>query len=753
MKNHFISPKMKTAIIIISIVFTFVFEPLTYAHDGHPDPVLQEINDYVMAIQLLRINDSAATNIFKTWQELRAESWEIRNLTDEQNLLMNSDAVMKQISKTRSKQKQLLKECRVYFANLIEQEPAVKFIVDQSITAIWDAPPLEVQQGHFKVLLVEIQNKRNSKAELTMESNSSDDILFWNKQFTLEAKTSRYTFVVLAPLRESQITNTLNISDEPGNKTNVILNVKGIPMYEKPFVLMPDSIPTHVVVPDYVNVPVDKAITFSESVKFSITDKETGKPLSARIEVSDKEGNLYWTPIKGPSYAVSRNMEWGWHTALWEYQPGPYFYMQGNAELGVSPQGKRAKVYHGYEYRPAEVEVPGHGKVNIGLERWINMPELGWYSGQTHIHTTDIGIPVQFSKFWPLISRAEDLHVSSILTLKGEWDTHAIYANEFPMGIRKSYSNADHIITYGEEFRNNPYGHLAFIGLNSLIQPISTGALGELGGPDYPPNSYVLEEAVAQGATTIAAHFGNFTENVGQIKSSWPSTGFEMPVDIALGNVHMAEIAGNGGQMKVWYDILNCGFKIAATAGPDWAIKDTPRVYVNLENEDFTLANWRRNLQNGKSFITTGPMLFFTVNGEQPGSTLNVIKGPVQFQIDARALTPEGKIPLEIVYNGEVIHTTTEVSSQITLEDSGWIAARCKGAHTNPVYINFEGRPAGHAEPAKKFIKIIDRLSEWVNTKALFYDEHQKKEVLEVIGQGRDVYENIINRAGELNRR
>ena len=744
---------MKTAIIIFSLVFSFVFEPLTYAHDGHSDPVLEEINDYVMAIQLLRINDSDATNIFKTWQELKAESWEIRNLTDEQNLLMNSETVMKQISRARAKQKQLLKECRIYFGKLIEQEPTVKFIVDQSITAIWDAPPVEVQQGHFKVLLVEIQNKRNSKAELTMKSDSSDDILFWNKQFTLEAKTSRYTFVVLAPLSESQITKPLNISDEPGNKTSVMLSVKGIPMKEAPFVLTPDSISTHVVVPDYVNTPVKKVVGFSESVKFSITDKETGKPLSARVEVSDKAGNFYWTPIKGPSYSVSRNMEWGWRTALWEYQPGPYFYMEGNAELGVSPQGKRAKVYHGYEYRPAEVEVPGHGKLNIALERWINMPELGWYSGQTHIHTTDIGIPVQFSKFWPLISQAEDLHVSSILTLKGEWDTHAIYANEFPMGIRNSFSTAEHIITYGEEFRNNPYGHLAFIGLNSLIQPISTGALGELGGPDYPPNSYVLEDAVAQGATTIAAHFGNFTESVDQIKSSWPSTGFEMPVDIALGNVHMAEIAGNGGQMKVWYDILNCGFKIAATAGPDWAIKDTPRVYVNLENEDFTLANWRRNLQNGKSFITTGPMLFFTVNGEQPGSTLSVKKGPVQLQIDARALTPEGEIPVEIVYNGDVIYTSTEVSSQITLEDSGWIAARCKGAHTNPVYINFEGRPAGNAGAAKKFIKIIDRLSEWVNTKALFYDEHQKNAVLEVIGQGRDVYENIIHRAGELNRR
>jgi hypothetical protein len=381
------------------------------------------------------------------------------------------------------------------------------------------------------------------------------------------------------------------------------------------------------------------------------------------------------------------------------------------------------------------------------------MPELGWYSGQTHIHTTDIGIPVQFSNYWPLISQAEDLHVSSILTLKGEWETHAIYADEYPMGKRKAFSTSEHIITYGEEFRNNPYGHLAFIGLKSLIQPISTGALGELGGPDYPPNASILEDAVAQGATTIAAHFGNFTEGIDQIKTGWPSTGFEMPVDVALGNIHMAEIAGNGGQMKVWYDILNCGFKIPATAGPDWAIKDTPRVYVNLGNEEFTQDNWRRNLQSGKSFITTGPMIFFKVNGEQPGSTLNVEKGPVSIEIDARALTPDGKIPVEIVYNGEVILSGTEVPGKITLEDSGWIAARCEGGHTNPVYIHFKDRPAGYAEPAEKFIRTIDRLSEWVNTKALFYDENQKREVLEVIGKGRAVYENIIQRAEELKRK
>ncbi|MFC2089148.1 CehA/McbA family metallohydrolase [Bacteroidota bacterium] len=745
---------MKTSgIRILTLFLSFVINPSIYAHEGHTDPIYEELNDYLMAIQLMRISDPEAANIFKTWQELRIESWEIRKLTEDQNLLNNSSEVMTQIGKTRLKQKQLLHECRAYFAKIIQLGPAVRFIIDDSITTIWDSSPIEVQAQHFEVLLIEVQNIRTTVADVKMKSNSSDEILFWNKQFSLEAQSSRYTFVVLAPLQEKGISNTLWINDEKGNNSFAFLQAKGIPTQEIPFALIPGTSPNQVDLPIQIGIPVQEDSLFSEAITFSISDKISGKPLTARVEIKDKEDNDYWTPLRGNSYAVKRNFQWGWRTTLWDYQPGPYFYVQDEAELGVSPAGKTATIYHGYEYRPVSIEVPEHGNIEIALERWINMPELGWYSGQTHIHTTDIGIPVQFSQFWPLVSQGEDLHVSSILTLKGEWETHAIYANEFPMGKREAFSTADHIITFGEEFRNNPYGHLAFIGLESMIQPISTGALGELGDPDYPPNSYILEEALAQGATTIAAHLGNFTEGVDQISTRWPSTGFEMPVDIALGKLHMAEVAGIGGNLSVWYDILNCGFKIPATAGPDWAIKDTPRVYVKLDRDSFTLENWINGLQNGTSFITEGPMLFFTVDGVQAGSELHVGSGKIDFKIEAEAITPEGNIPIEVVYNGKVILTTMDKSFQITLDDSGWIAIRCKGAHTNPVYINFEGRPAGYAEPAKKFIKIIDRLSDWVEKKGIFYTENQKNEVLDVIGQGRAVYEQIIEQAEELGRK
>ena len=40
------------------------------------------------------------------------------------------------------------------------------------------------------------------------------------------------------------------------------------------------------------------------------------------------------------------------------------------------------------------MQVPANGVVDVFMRRWIDMASKGWYSGQTHIHTTDIGMPV-----------------------------------------------------------------------------------------------------------------------------------------------------------------------------------------------------------------------------------------------------------------------------------------------------------------------------------------------------------------------
>ncbi len=487
------------------------------------------------------------------------------------------------------------------------------------------------------------------------------------------------------------------------------------------------------------------------AIHFDIRDEETGDPLSVRIEVKDEEGNSYWEPLRGPSFAVNREST-GWQTPLWTFQNGPFFYINGRATLGVDPQGKTARIYHGFEYVPAEVDIPSDGVITESPKRWINMENRGWYSGHTHIHTTDIGLPVQYSRFWPLVTRGEGLGVSAILTLQGERLDHAIYADEYPMGPLNSYSTADHLITYGEEYRNNPYGHLALLGLDQMVLPLSSGSLGEMGGPDYPPNEFVLDDVVEQGGVTIGAHFGSYVAEEEPIFSSWPSTGFEMPVNVALGNMHLAEIYGNAGQLDVWYKLLNSGFNIFATSGPDWSMKDTPRAYVYLGNETFNVENWLDGLKQGRSFITKGPMLFFTVDGLKPGSEISFTDETAEINVKASALNPAGMQSVEIVVNGEVVAEGDQIDQMIIVNDSAWIAARTEDAHSNPVFINFEDRPRGYAEEAGEFIRVIDRLENWVQTKALFESDQQKETVLNLLDEGRTVYDNIIERANTLNR-
>lgn len=732
--------------ILFTILSGLAISIQLYGHAGHTDPELEEINDYLMAIQLMRHYDPQAVAIFEKWQQLREASWKIRQFTDNANLLVNSSQVMDQISDARRLRRNLLQACRDYFLDLEEEQPVLRYLLGtEEIQVNWEDLPFEIEVQHSRVLLIKLTNQTPEPVSCNISGTYSDDILFWKKDIVLKGGESRYTFAVLHPYREGESESAITVENEKGQRAGANIRLRSLAMKSVPSRVYPGKTIKLMPLSAYDHQANDLLPDFDKAIRFQVTDSKTGKPLTARVEVKDRNDQLYWTPLKGPSYAVDRSK--GWNTTLWDFQPGPYFYIADEARLGVDPKGKTATIYHGFEYRPVTLGVPENGEVNVKLERWIDMPKLGWYSGHTHIHTTDSGMPVMFSRFWPLITQAEDLHVSAILTLKGEWDTHAIYANEYPMGLRQAFSTEEHLITYDQEYRSNPYGHLIFLGLDYLMQPISSGALGELAGPDYPPNSVVLQEALDHGGTTIGAHFGNYISEGMDIKTPWPSTGFEMPVDVALGKIHLAEIYGNGGQQEVWYDLLNCGFKIMATAGPDWDIKDTPRVYVNLEEKPFTLDNWRAALQAGRSFITKGPMLFFTVNGQLAGTEIRATGKNASFKILARALAPDGELPVEVIYNGKVIALGADLNESVTLEDSGWLAVRTEGAHSNPVFIHFEGRPAGMSEPAERFIEITEQLEAWVGQKGLFYSEAQKEEVLKVLENGKNVYRRIAENA------
>jgi LmbE family N-acetylglucosaminyl deacetylase len=105
---------------------------------------------------------------------------------------------------------------------------------------------------------------------------------------------------------------------------------------------------------------------------------------------------------------------------------------------------------------------------------------------------------------------------------------------------------------------------------------------------------------------------------------------------------------------------------------------------------------------------------------------------------------PGGPADVEVIVNGEVVAKGKDINKPIRLKESCWIAARCGGAHTSPIYVTLEGRRRGSAKEAREFLGVIDRLTEWVNTKGLFDSAKEKEAVLDVIRQGRSVYESIV---------
>jgi hypothetical protein len=141
------------------------------------------------------------------------------------------------------------------------------------------------------------------------------------------------------------------------------------------------------------------------------------------------------------------------------------------------------------------------------------------------------------------------------------------------------------------------------------------------------------------------------------------------------------------------------------------------RVYAKAE-VPFSYANWIQAVRQGKTFVTSGPMLALTANGREIGDTIAIKTGE---QVTVRAEV-HSRLPvqrLEIVRGGEVVATQENAGKRrdfaletaLTVTGSDWIAARAVAdrrlpyqevaafglvavplfAQTSPVYLEVRG--------------------------------------------------------------
>ena len=119
----------------------------------------------------------------------------------------------------------------------------------------------------------------------------------------------------------------------------------------------------------------------------------------------------------------------------------------------------------------------------------------------------------------------------------------------------------------------------------------------------------------------------------------------ELPVDLALGKVDAMDVVSNLDEiasMEIWYRLLNCGFRLAISAGTDSftnvADHYAPgggRVYVH-SGAPLNYDNWVREYKRGHSFASNGPVLAFTVDGHEAGDDVRFPAGSKQNRCGSR---------------------------------------------------------------------------------------------------------------------
>jgi len=476
------------------------------------------------------------------------------------------------------------------------------------------------------------------------------------------------------------------------------------------------------------------------TLAIKVVDKRTGETVEARVQVLASSGMFLY-----PTDAILK------------VGPGlPFFYCDGEFSVNAPVGLTRVLVERGTEYVSitVDVDMPSTGTValDVALDRWAAPGDRGWHPGNTHIHYDEHEAhPDERLRLDP---RVEDLRVTAISILR-RWDL-AYASNKYPPGVLTDVCSAHHHVECGEESRHNApggfgetgYGHIMLLRINEVVEPVSRGYLVDDVDPDYPPLCYACDDAHRQGGIVIWCHNGN---------------GMEAPVAAALGKLdafNLFDPYWKDPEYRIWYDMLNCGFRLPASTGSDWFICSANRVYVDTAGP-FTYDEWISGLQGGRTFISNGPLLYLTAAGAAPGTTLEVDPGavvPVRVAWESHYAVDR----VEIVWNGRVVaqrecepgSTAGVLEADVAVPSDGWIGARLGSttrdsffqpiyAHTSPVYVRAGRVPDERLSAASRFSDAIERSLDWVSYKAKFYSRAQRQEVSDLFRQGQEMYRRL----------
>jgi len=485
---------------------------------------------------------------------------------------------------------------------------------------------------------------------------------------------------------------------------------------------------------------LDAADIETVTMKLSIIDEVTGLQVPARVRICDRFGKDHIPP----------------DSVVVPIAQDKWFVCSGEREMKVPSGMVLVRAERGTEYRPViqkiKIEAGQTLRHKITLERWINMRERGYVSGENHLHVPIDDLSAMLA--------VEDLDFGTTLSW---WNGPKMEISGERGCVRDlQFSNETISCSVCDAEVEHSWGAVYLIGLQAPIDIPSDGRRSNLPFVRiaHDQKALVCYQAGWSREVLIDALLGyvdivnvcnnNFHRHKYQPRMRYSNLlnvdGFPDYPNTPEGMIRM--------NFETYYRLLNCGLRLAAGAGSATGAKTTPvgynRSYVRAGSNP-TLPEFLKAWRKGRNFVTNGPMIFLRTDKNQfPGDTIILPSrgGIVSFQVTANSQQPLRS--LELVANGKVVGKANigpkqyeaKLNLSLPVEEGTWIGARCieqdqllsdeqlgrysrggslpekpcrlRYAHTSPIYITVGGKgpcvPSSVKE-AREMLKAFERFA------------------------------------------
>ena len=417
-----------------------------------------------------------------------------------------------------------------------------------------------------------------------------------------------------------------------------------------------------------------------------------------------------------------------------------------------------------------DLRTAGDAELVFELQHFHDAHAAGLWNANTHVHVQKVTRD-ESDEYLVDVGMADGLDLVFVSYLeRAEADVHYT-SNEYSRADLHAL-NTEHVhFDHGEEHRHNfeaggeGYGHVMLLAIPELVYPVSIGPGISKTGTDGLPLARGIDRAHEMGGTVIWCHNKWGLEDI----PSWLSGRLEAN-NIFDGGTH-------GSYEHSFYSYLNAGIKVPFSTGTDWFIYDFSRVYVPADERP-TPDEWLDQLAAGRSFITNGPLLEFTVNGQGIGDDLS-LESPGLVTVQCRAAGRVDFERIELVQSGRIIasvpsepgdgHFTAKLEVGIDIRQPCWLALRTPPpsipddpdyadpsplneygrelfAHTSATFVDVAGKRIFQHEAGEQLLADMQEGREFISQRGLFADETERQRVLEVYDAGIADLQERLNR-------